>query len=120
MIDAISHASAASVVESQPRPATSDGEFGFDDLLDIFNPLQHLPIIGTAYRAITGDEIEAPARLAGGALYGGLAGFLSTLGTFAVEGIMGDSIDGLLLSVFDSGDAARAQRAYTSAQTLTD
>ena len=120
MIDAVSHVSTASVVESQPRPAENDGEFGFDDLLDVFNPLQHLPVIGTAYRAITGDEIEAPARLAGGALYGGLMGFLGTLGAFAVEGIMGDSIDGVLLSAFDGGDIARAQRAYTSAQALVD
>ena len=123
MIDALPSAANAAIVESQPRPASSDDGFGFDDLLDIFNPLQHLPLIGTAYRALTGDHIEAPAQLAGGALYGGLVGFLGTLGAFAFEGITGESIDGILLSVFD-GDAAeertRAQHAYAAAQALID
>ena len=120
MIDALPSVASAAIVESQSRPASSDDGFGFDDFLDIFNPLQHLPIIGTAYRALTGDHIEAPARLAGGALYGGLMGFLGTLGAFAFEGITGESIDGMLLSVFDEGDAVRAQHAYASAQALID
>ena len=34
---------------------SSDWDFSFHDLLDIVNPLQHLPVIGTIYRAITGD-----------------------------------------------------------------
>jgi hypothetical protein len=39
--------------------------FGFDDFLDIINPLQHLPPISLVYRELTGDEISAmapPAR----------------------------------------------------------
>ncbi|MDP6473864.1 MAG: hypothetical protein QF894_03030 [Alphaproteobacteria bacterium] len=34
----------------------ADG-FGFDDFLDLINPLQHIPIISTIYREITGDTI---------------------------------------------------------------
>jgi hypothetical protein len=45
---------------------------------------------------------------------------LGTLATFAFEGITGESVDGMLLSVFDGDDAVRAQRAYASAKALID
>lgn len=123
MIDAVSLPADAGIIDSKPRPAESDDGFGFDDFLDIVNPFQHLPLIGTAYRAITGDEIETPARLAGGALFGGLFGFLGSLGTLAFEGITGESVDETLTSMFDGGhgdDPYRAQRAYASAKALID
>jgi len=55
-----------------------EGKHGitFADLLDIINPLQHIPVISTIYRAITGDEIGLGSRLVGGALFGGPAGFI--------------------------------------------
>ena len=48
--------------------------FGFRDILDIVNPLQHLPIIGSVYRWLTGDRPGAVAQIAGDALYGGPIG----------------------------------------------
>lgn len=42
----------------------------FGDLLDVINPLQHIPMVSSIYRAVTGDEISPGARVAGGALYG--------------------------------------------------
>ena len=56
--------------------AKADG-FSFWDLVDMINPLQHIPIIGTLYREITGDEIKAPARVMGGAVFGGVIGAAS-------------------------------------------
>jgi len=53
----------------------SRGSFGFKDLLDIINPLQHLPIIGSVYRYLTGDEPSGGARIVGDAIYGGPIGF---------------------------------------------
>lgn len=50
------------------------GGFKFSDFLDIINPLQHIPIVSTVYRALTGDQIEAGSRMAGGALFGGPIG----------------------------------------------
>jgi hypothetical protein len=47
----------------------------FEDFIDIINPLQHIPVVSTIYRLITGDEIGIGARLAGGALFGGAVGF---------------------------------------------
>jgi|SRR5579862_4701088 len=53
----------------------SHGSFGFKDLLDIINPLQHLPVIGSIYRYLTGDEPSGGARIVGDAIYGGPIGF---------------------------------------------
>ncbi len=56
----------------------SDDSVGFDDILDIVNPLQHLPLIGWAYRRITGDTIKPVPAMMGGAIYGGGIGLLSS------------------------------------------
>ena len=48
----------------------------FKDLLDIVNPLQHLPIISTIYRHLTGDTINNTDRIAGDTLYGGPVGLV--------------------------------------------
>jgi hypothetical protein len=52
-------------------------EFGFGDLIDALNPLQHIPIVGTLYRAITGDEIGNVPRVVGDTLFGGPLGFIT-------------------------------------------
>jgi hypothetical protein len=115
-----------SAVEPMPQPSAvaDDDGFGFDDLLDIVNPLQHIPLIGSLYREITGDDIGLPARLAGGALFGGAVGFLASLGTAAFEGIVGQSTDEMFASVFESdtykADPDHAVRAYQAASSLID
>ncbi|TLS67045.1 hypothetical protein FEF65_08845 [Mariprofundus erugo] len=50
------------------------GSFSFGDVIDMVNPLQHLPVISTIYRKLTGDEIGAAPRMIGGAIFGGLMG----------------------------------------------
>lgn len=52
------------------------GEDGADfwDLVDVINPLQHIPFINTLYREITGDEIGHLARVAGATLFFGPIG----------------------------------------------
>ena len=45
--------------------------FTFFDFLDIINPLQHIPVISTIYRSITGDQIDPGSRIAGATLFGG-------------------------------------------------
>ena len=54
--------------------------FTFFDFLDIINPLQHIPVISTIYRAITGDQIDPGSRIAGATLFGGpLGGALASM-----------------------------------------
>ncbi len=52
-------------------PFWGDDGFGFDDVIDLINPLQHIPVVNWIYRAITGDEIATGPRILGGALFGG-------------------------------------------------
>jgi hypothetical protein len=59
--------------------AWKDGAFGFHDLLDVINPLQHVPVVGAIYRWMTGDVPGNVAQLAGDALYGGPIGFAAGL-----------------------------------------
>ena len=64
--------------------------FSFSDLLDIINPLQHIPFISTIYREVTGDEIAAAPKVIGGALFGGPLGLIAALGDTIVEAETGD------------------------------
>jgi hypothetical protein len=59
--------------------------FGFDDLLDIVNPLQHLPGVGQLYRHVTGDEIGMLPQIAGGLLFGGPIGAATSVVSAGVE-----------------------------------
>lgn len=67
----------------------SAGEFGFSDFLDIVNPLQHIPVVSTIYRELTGDELGAPARILGGALFAGPLGAAAGAASAAVEAVSG-------------------------------
>ncbi len=72
------------------KPAASDsGESFWKDVLDVVNPLQHLPVVGTVYRAVTGDKIGDVEKVAGDTLYGGPIGLVSSLANIAFEKITG-------------------------------
>lgn len=77
--------------------AEEEQPFGFGDLLDMVNPLQHLPVIGTLYRSLTGDEIRSSSRIFGGAVYGGALGAASGLLNTIVEHETGRDIPNALL-----------------------
>lgn len=84
-----------------------DGGFGFHDVLDAINPLQHIPIISTLYRAITGEKIDVAPRLIGGAIYGGFFGFLGEAVNAAVEDSTGHDIgENVRLALFGGPDNA--------------
>ena len=78
----------------------SDWDFSFHHLLDIVNPLQHLPVIGTIYRAITGDHIGMPEKIAGDTLYGGLWGAVSGVADAAFEAMTGKDFGSTVLALF--------------------
>ncbi|HMH65471.1 MAG TPA: hypothetical protein VK515_07780, partial [Rhizomicrobium sp.] len=58
-----------SVTVSADKSGAQDESF-FHHILDVINPLQHLPVVGTIYRAITGEHIGNIEKIAGDALYG--------------------------------------------------
>jgi hypothetical protein len=87
-------------------PPTAAGQaagshFSFHDILDIVNPLQHLPVVGTLYRAITGDGIGKFEKVAGDTLYGGLWGAVSSVADLAFEAVTGKDIGDTVLALFD-------------------
>jgi hypothetical protein len=108
-------ATAAVSPQSTPAPSHgvslwSHGSFGFKDLLDIINPLQHLPVIGSIYRYLTGDEPSGGARIVGDAIYGGPIGFgVGVVSTMLTDGEGRDLGERVLASVFGArGDGASA------------
>ena len=72
----------------------ADGVFGWDDFLDVINPLQHIPGIAQIYRAITGDEINGAANLIGAIPFGPLGGvdLIGTVADLAVKDTTGADI----------------------------
>ena len=48
--------------------------FNFHEFLSAINPLQYLPVVGTIYRAMTGDVIPESLREGGSMLVSGLLG----------------------------------------------
>lgn len=57
----------------------------FWDLVDMVNPLQHIPVVSTLYRAVTGDEIGAVPRIVGGTLFGGPLGLIGAIANEVVR-----------------------------------
>ena len=71
------------VEENTPIKWWSKGSFSFKDILDMLNPLQHLPVISTLYRKLTGETIGGVARIIGSAIYGRAGGIASMVSSVA-------------------------------------
>jgi hypothetical protein len=67
-------ASSVNPPEPAPPKAVPSHGFSFHDLLSALNPLQYLPVVGTIYRAATGDVIPEGVRYAGSMIASGLLG----------------------------------------------
>ena len=94
-----------------------DGKFGWDDFVDLINPLQHIPLVNIAYRAITGDEINGAARLVDFA-FGPVAG-VSTALDLAFRDVAGDSMaNTAVAALFGSEEGGEALTEYTTAAAI--
>jgi hypothetical protein len=56
------------------RTQTAARGFSFHDFLSAINPLQYIPVVGSIYRAATGDVIPEALQRAGSLLFSGLLG----------------------------------------------
>jgi hypothetical protein len=99
--------------------ADDDNTPSFGDLLDVINPLQHIPIVNDIYREATGDKIGVGARLAGGALFGGPLGLVAAAINCVVEEATGHDIGGHAIALFkgEGGDGATAVAQAAPAKT---
>ncbi|MDF1734470.1 MAG: hypothetical protein P1U37_04235 [Minwuia sp.] len=95
------------------RAADEDG-FGFLDILDAVNPLQHIPIVSTLYREATGDEIGNPARIAGGFLFGGVLGLVSSVANAIIDETTGKDLGGHLMGLAGGDDPAGERNGSAS------
>lgn len=80
-----------------------DESFGFFDLIDMVNPLQHIPLIGGLYRKLTGDEIKPMSRIVGGAAFGGPLGAASGIVNAVAQWGTGQDVAG---NIMGSGSSA--------------
>ncbi|MDQ7249105.1 hypothetical protein [Dongia sedimenti] len=84
----------------------ADGTFGWDDFVDMINPLQHIPGIAQIYRAVTGDEINGAASLLGAIPFGpfGGLGLIASVADLAVKDTTGRDIGGNLQAMLFGKD----------------
>jgi hypothetical protein len=88
--------------ESQMLFLGPDRQFGWDDFADLVNPLQHIPLVNIAYRAVTGDEIYGAARLLD-AGFGPVAG-VSTVADLAITSTTGSSMEDHAVAAIFGGE----------------
>ena len=98
--------------------------FSFGDLVDVLNPLQHIPVVSTLYRRLTGDEIDPMSRVAGGALFGGWIGGVASVANALIERATGDDLGGHIATAFlgdgEETDTAQPATAVQLAARPTD
>ncbi|MGE5503606.1 MAG: hypothetical protein ACM31L_04210 [Actinomycetota bacterium] len=86
----------------------AEDEPSFKDLFDIINPLQHIPVVDTIYRELTGEKIGVGPRLLGGALYGGPIGLIAAAVESITEEATGKDIGGNVLALFKGDESEPA------------
>jgi hypothetical protein len=117
-VHAVNPAVAQASSPAAANAAGDSGDFSFShllgDLIDVVNPLQHLPVISTLYRHLTGDTIDTPEKLAGDFLYGGPIGFACSVGDAVFEKLTGKDVGDTVYAMVIGKDAP--QTAVASAQ----
>jgi hypothetical protein len=77
--------------------APAEHHFSFHELLSELNPLQYVPVVGTIYRAVTGDTIPESAREVGSLVFSGLTGgpigIATNVATLALERATGIDLE---------------------------
>ena len=97
-----------------PEPA---GELTFSDVLDILNPLQHIPVVSSVYRAVTGDKIAQGPQLAGDLLFGGPAALISAGARALFEEAAGVKMDTMVANLLGAEDTAETPETAVVAAT---
>lgn len=85
-------------------PIAPEGGF-LDALIDTVNPLQHLPVVSSLYREASGDGISGLARIAGGALFGGIPGLITSAAVSLFDAVTGEDPGEMAISALkEMGD----------------
>jgi len=88
-----------------PPPSSSSAQtndvYSFSDVIDMINPLQHLPVVGMIYRNITGDALKPISQIIGGTLFGGPVGAVSSTVNVIVKDRTGKDVAENILAMAD-------------------
>lgn len=106
------HIQAASMdsTKAADKPAENSEGMSFWDVLDVVNPLQHIPVVNKIYQAVTGDTIRTPAKVAGAALFFGPVGLAVASADAVLEKETGkDALDHVASTLGLEKDAAPAE-----------
>src|SRR6266852_4977067 len=101
--------------DSERKRAWKGDSLSFGDFLDLINPLQHLPVVSTLYRWITGDSIGAVPRMIGDALYGGPIGFVTGLVNAVVKQESGKDVGEQVIAMLGGDQSSPAADPKTIA-----
>ena len=113
-----SNQSAVSQTASSTDASGASKKSFLDEVFDIVNPLQHIPIVSTIYSAVTGDKPEPFAQIAGDTLYGGAMGFLGSMANQAFTQIAGKSLGDMAVALFEGNDNTQVASAAPAATYL--
>ena len=89
------------------------------DLIDFINPLQHIPVINTIYREMTGDKIGALPQIVGGTILGGPIGAISAIVNLVVEETTGKDLGGQFMAMLSDEPAVPVSGAIRQAENAT-
>ncbi len=111
------------------RSATDAGTatMSFGDFLDMINPLEHIPVVSSVYRAMTDEQINPVSRVVGDVIYGGLIGGasavlggISAVADAGLESQTGKDSGGLAMAALFGPDGAKEPATQlASARTPT-
>ena len=100
------------------QPFGEDG-LTFLDLIDIINPLQHIPGIATLYRNWSGDTIDPVSRIAGSTIYFGPIGAAVAAANIAIKESTGRDVGEHLMAWFNEDKAINSKMASLENGTET-
>lgn len=95
-------------------PADLDADYGpggmpdhdvtFSEVLSTLNPLQYIPIVGSIYRAVTGDSAPPAAQIVVSTLLGGPLGLVASAADAILQQATGKDVGERLVSMFIPDD----------------
>ncbi len=118
---ALSSSPLAAPVPAGSTKHSADDDFTVDDLGSIVNPLQHIPVVSTIYRSLTGETIKPFERILGDTLYGGVWGCVSAVANVVYQDVTGKDFGQTVLDfakdeILGNDDDAQTATASNAAQ----
>jgi hypothetical protein len=106
----------------EPAPtqthAWKDGQsLGFHDLLDTINPLQHIPIVSSIYRWLTGDQPGNVARIVGDGIYGGPIGLATGVAAVTLKEETGKDPGEMVMALITGSDTDTGKTVVADASS---